>query len=191
MAVAKTNKEMDTNELLVQLLGKMNDNNEMLAAQQSEVLKGMRKVRILNTMPYNIGFATKVKPYGYVVEGAKVDTQLTVAEVQQLVNDGERIFCGIDGKGTKAPLKILDFDVYKSVFNLPDDAEESYHIDENVMNKLLSIRDQAEFVQKIESTITTKGEALTLSHYLYAIFGEENAYRWMKNAIDNKLKSFM
>lgn len=193
----KTNTNVNINEnpdmsiLLAQILEKMNDNNSIMAAQQSEVLKTMRKVKVLNTMPYDIGFATKVNPYGYVLEGGVIDLQLTFAEIQQLVNDGERIFCGVDGKGAKAPLKIVDFDVYKAVFNLPDATEPEYHLDENAMKKLLSVKDQAEFAKKIESTITTKGEALSLSHYLYAVWGEENAYGWTKRIIDNKLKSFI
>ena len=62
----KTNTNVNINEnpdmsiLLAQILEKMNDNNSIMAAQQSEVLKTMRKVKVLNTMPYDIGFATKV-----------------------------------------------------------------------------------------------------------------------------------
>ena len=147
MATAKTT---DTNELLLQLLAQMNQNSEAMNQQQLEALKATRKVKILNILPYDIGFATKSNPFGFVIAGGKVDTQLTIAELEELVHDENPALVGVDGKGSHATLKILDFEIYKKVFDLPDATEEPFYLTEEEMERLLKIKNPDEFKAELD-----------------------------------------
>lgn len=181
------NTKMTNEEMMMQILDAMKENNTRLGSQQADVLKGVKTVPIKNLMPFGTSFATDKKPKGYLFEGDQINTQLTVAELEEQVNMGNVAFCGIDGKGNHATLQILDDIVRKELLG----NDEPYYFTEEEMKRLLDIKNPAEFNAEVDRCVIKYSEARALSHYICSKYGESNLYGWQKNAIDAKLKSFM
>jgi len=177
--------KMTQEEIMMQLLASMNANNEKLNAQQMEVLKSTKTVKVKNLMPFGISFTTSKNPYGYILEGNQINSQLTVAEVEEQVNMGNVAFTGVDGHGNHATLQILDTDVREMLLG----DSEKYLLTEEEMQRLLEIRTPAEFQSELDKCVIKHSEARALAHYAFAKFGEANLFGWQQAAIDAKIKS--
>ena len=75
------------------------------------------RVFIENTRNWSVGFRAIESAKDIVIPAsAKKYAQLNVAEVMAQIQFGNVMFCGIDGIGNNAYLKILDNDIRKYVF---------------------------------------------------------------------------
>lgn len=94
-----------------------------------------------------------------VPAGAKAWKRLTVAEVDSQVKAGNTFFCGTDGLGSNAAIKIDDDAVRRYVFALDtsDDAEQTILTFEAVKD-LIATTPKAAFLEKLNKLVVTEGD---------------------------------
>lgn len=94
-----------------------------------------------------------------VPAGAKAWKRLTVAEVDAQVKAGNDLFCGTDGLGSNAALKIEDESVRRYVFSLDasDDQPQTLLTLEAVKD-LVATTPKAAFLEKLKQLVVTEGD---------------------------------
>ncbi len=91
--------------------------------------------------------------------GAKAWKRLTIAEVDAQVKAGNAFFCGTDGLGSNASLKIEDEAVRRYVFSLDtsDDQPQTLLTLESVKD-LIATTPKAAFLEKLKQLVVTEGD---------------------------------
>lgn len=94
-----------------------------------------------------------------VPAGAKAWKRLTVAEVDSQVKAGNTFFCGTDGLGSNAAIKIDDDAVRRYVFALDagDDHEQTV-LTLDAVKDLVTTTPKAAFLEKLKKLVVTEGD---------------------------------
>ena len=132
----------------------------------STVEKPMKKIQLTdrvfieNTRNWSVGFRAIESAKDVVIPAsAKKYAQLNVAEVMAQIQVGNVMFCGTNGIGDNAYLKILDNDIRKYVFSLDEnDDYEPIILDEESVKDLLDIKNKEEFKQRLSELVVTEGD---------------------------------
>ena len=123
--------------------------------------------------PQDIAIPPKVKNW----------KRLTVAEIDAQVKSGNVYFCGTDGIGTNASIKILDDNVRKYVFSLGDESTNKQQVlDVETVKALLAINNKEEFTERLKSLIVTDAEKRMIGVWLKEI-GIDDIETYKINAI--------
>ena len=118
------------------------------------------RVFIENTRNWSVGFRAIESAKDIVIPAsARKYAQLNVAEVMAQIQVGNVMFCGTNGIGDNAYLKILDDDVRKYVFSLDEnDDHEPIILDEKSVKDLLDIKNKEEFKRRLSELVVTEGD---------------------------------
>ena len=119
-----------------------------------------------------------------VPAGAKAWKRLTVAEVDSQVKAGNTFFCGTDGLGSNAAIKIEDDAVRRYVFALDtsEDVEQTILTLEAVKD-LITTTPKAAFLEKLKKLVVTEGDRRMIVT-LAAEAGIENAEAYKVSEIE-------
>ena len=91
----------------------------------------------------------------YIAGGVKNYRQLTVAEIDSQVKTGNEAFCGIDGYGLHAPIRIIDPVIREYVFGADTNPKQ---LTEDNVRELLKISDKKKFKDSLEDLVVTNSE---------------------------------
>lgn len=135
--------------------------------ETSRVAKPKREIQLTdrvfieNTRNWGLGFrAIESQKDISIPAGAKRYAQLNVAEVMAQIQEGNIMFCGVDGLGNNAYLKILDDDVRKYVFSYQEGESDIKPVilDTDSVKKLLNISDKKDFIKELKRLVVTEGD---------------------------------
>lgn len=114
------------------------------------------RVAIDNLYGWKIGFrASESERDITIAPYVKNFKQLTVAEVDAQVKLGNLVFCGIDGYGSHAPIRIVDPVIREYVFG--EDIN-PIQLTEEKVKALLKIDDKKTFDKTLSELVVTKSE---------------------------------
>lgn len=91
----------------------------------------------------------------FIAGGVKNYRQLTVAEIDSQVKIGNEAFCGTDGYGTHAPIRIIDPVIREYVFGADTNPKQ---LTEDNVRELLRIFDKRKFKDSLENLVVTNAE---------------------------------
>jgi hypothetical protein len=111
--------------------------------------------------------------------------QLTLAEVEAQVKAGNSFFCGRDGTGSNAAIKILNDEVRKYVFALEGEKIPKQQVlDLESIKQLFAVTPKAAFEKKLKEIVVTDSEKRRLV-MLAKSAGIDNAETYKLKAIEN------
>jgi hypothetical protein len=115
---------------------------------------------IENLNSWDIHFRAVVNPRDVVIPAlAKNWKMLTVAEVDAQVKSGNPSFCGKEGNGNHASIKIVDPKVRKYVFSIADNEKDEQSIlDLDAIKKLLATTPESAFKKALEKAVVSEAE---------------------------------
>lgn len=118
------------------------------------------RVSIDNLVNWNLDFISSEANRDITIpSNVKGFKQLTVAEVDGQVKLGNRFFCGVDGFGSNAYIKINDKSVKDFVFGIGDEEnKEEILLTLDNVKKLLSTSPKAAFEKELNKLIVTEAE---------------------------------
>lgn len=149
------------------------------------------RVSIDNLVGWNLDFISSEANRDITIpSNVKGFKQLSVAEVDGQVKLGNKFFCGVDGFGNNAYIKINDKDVKDFVFgtNSSESAEEILLTLDNV-KKLLSTSPKATFEKELAKLVVTEAEKKMIVS-LAKEAGIEEVEGYKKTSIE-KLSGYM
>lgn len=119
-----------------------------------------------------------------VPAGAKAWKRLTVAEVDSQVKAGNTFFCGTDGLGSNAAIKIEDDAVRRYVFALDTSEDvEQIILTLEAVKDLIATTPKAAFLEKLKKLVVTEGDRRMIVT-LAAEAGIENAEAYKVSEIE-------
>lgn len=127
------------------------------------------RIKVENLVPWEVGFpcyTIRGKEQGLVLQGGQICGQLTYEEIEEQINSQNIAFCGVDGKGAHACLRICDFEAYKDLFQVPDITDYPIQLTKNAIDELLKITDIKEFNKRLDELVTTSSEKKALVQYI-------------------------
>ena len=87
-----------------------------------------------------------------------------LSEIEDQVNNGNELFCGIDGLGGHASLQIVDSLVREYVFGEPTNPVQ---LTSEAVNELLAIESKPLFNQRLSELVVTNSEKKDDCYYVY------------------------
>jgi hypothetical protein len=138
-----------------------------------------------NLNAWDIHFRAIINPRDLFIPAlAKNWRNLTIAEVDSQVKSGNKSFCGKDGYGDHASIKILDPKVRKYVFSIADnEKDEQSLLDLEAIKKLLATSPKAAFDKALAKMVVTEAEKRRLVS-LAIVAGIESAEVYKLRAIE-------
>jgi hypothetical protein len=117
------------------------------------------RVSIDNLVDWDLGFISSEANRDITIP-AKVKgfKQLTIAEVDGQVKLGNKFFCGIDGFGSNAYVKINDDEVMAFVFGTTAESSEISLLTLENVKKLLATKPKATFEKELNKLVVTEAE---------------------------------
>ena len=123
-----------------------------------EELNLEQKVTVKNIAGWPVGFA-RIDGVGDVSITAEGSTRLSRNEIISQVQNGNRLFIGIDGKGSHATIFIDDAPTRKEVgFDSEDGTEEQIVFTDALVTKVFSIKTKASFEKGFTEAFKTRAE---------------------------------
>ena len=117
------------------------------------------RTSIDNLVGWNLGFISSEANRDITIPAnVKGFKQLTVAEIDGQVKLGNKFFCGIDGFGNNAYIKINDKNVMDYIFGTNNDTEEVSLLTLESVKKLLSTSPKAAFEKELAKLVITDAE---------------------------------
>ena len=101
-----------------------------------------------------------------ITAGIKNFKGLTVAEVDSQVKSGNVAFCGSDGMGNHAVIRIIDPVIREYIFQEPVDP---LQITEEAVKNLLAIEDRNQFLNELSELVVTRTEKRMLCRIIERI----------------------
>ena len=144
-----------------------------------------QNVEIENLMPWSVGFPAYVTlsnlSGGFCVSGGKhiyledSDSEkylkgtfkMTVEELREQINSGNRAFVGTDGYGKHACMRINDLELYRFVFNLPDAKELPVQLTQEAISELLDIDEPKKFKEELKNLVHTDSEKKAFAYFVW------------------------
>lgn len=136
--------------------------------KELEQRNGRRKdrVEIVNLYAWDCGFRdadNKEGHVGYIMPGGQSNTKLTIEEVYAQVREVQNpFFCGQDGMGAHATLRIVDPVIRAYVFDV--DKSEPLQLTQENIKKLLEMDSQAQFMDFMNELIVNQNEARQIAY---------------------------
>lgn len=117
--------------------------------------------------------------------GVKNWKRLTAAEIDAQVKSGNGFFCGTDGMGANASIKILDDNVRRYVFSIESEEADGGQqvLDLNAVKDLLAISPKEAFEARLAQLVVTEAEKKRIGA-LAKEAGIENAASYKVSAIE-------
>lgn len=131
------------------------DENKIV--KQPEELNLETKVTVRNIADWTVGFARRADGYGDITISPKGSVRLSRNEIITQVQNGNKLFSGLDGKGSHATLIIDDKATRCEVGFEDEQTEQNVFSDERVL-KLFEINSTEEFELKLKESIRTRAE---------------------------------
>lgn len=144
-----------------------------------------QNVEIENLMPWSVGFKAYVTlsnlSGGFCISGGKhiyledSDSEkylkgtfkMTVEELREQINSGNRAFVGTDGCGKHACMRINDLEFYRYIFNLPDVKELPVQLTQEAISELLDIDDPKKFKEELKNLVHTDSEKKAFAYFAW------------------------
>lgn len=126
-----------------------------------------KKVTVRNIAGWNVGFARRVDGYGDVTIAPNGSIKLSRNEIIAQVQNGNKLFSGIDGRGTHATLYIDDAPTRVEVeFDFEGKKQEVFaHAD---LKDLFSTKhSQTTFESKFIDIVHTRAEKYAIMEYMH------------------------
>lgn len=129
---------------------------------QPEELNLETKVTVKSIADWTVGFARRADGYGDITIAPKGSVRLSRNEIITQVQNGNKLFTGLDGKGSHATLIIEDSPTrIEAGFEFSDGKGESVKqkvFSDGLVQKLFSINAAEEFQMKFKESIRTRAE---------------------------------
>ena len=177
-------------KILQQLIATFSESQKELinamSKGQNDILMERQHIKVENLRPFDIGVReTKEHPQGLIIEGGGISSEMTLDEIKRIVDKGESTLVGVDGIGTHAPLRICDFEIYKTAFNLPDAKDYPLQLTYSEILKLLKIKEIDKFNKRMSELIHYDSERRTLIHTLWRDDLTKDLLGWQIKAIED------
>lgn len=143
-----------------------------------------KKIPIENLNSWALNFQGKEMKQDIVIPPSVKNWRLlSFNEIDAQVKSGNRFFCGTDGRGSNAAIKILDEEARREVFGFVDEAmPEQGVLDMDTIKALLKTTPKAAFEKKLAEVVVTESEKKRLA-MLAKDAGIENAEGYKISAI--------
>lgn len=130
----------------------------MTDVNTKEELNLDQKVIVKNLAGWKVGFA-RIDGIGDVSISAEGNTRLSRYEIISQVQNGNKLFVGIDGNGSHATLYIDDTPTRKEVgFDSEDGKEKQIVLTDEIVKQIFSLKTQNAFEKNFVKTIKTRAE---------------------------------
>lgn len=121
-----------------------------------------QKVTVKNIAGWSVGFA-RIDTIGDVTITAEGNTRLSRNEIISQVQNGNKLFTGVDGNGSHATLYIDDAPTRKEVgFDSEDEKNKQVVFNDAAITKVFSLKTQAAFEKNLIEIIRTRAEKYAL-----------------------------
>lgn len=122
-------------------------------------LKPSDRVEVRNLRAWELSFIPRDGNAEQVTKGILIypnqKTMYKLSEVEDQVNNGNELFCGIDGLGGHASLQIVDPLVREYVFGEPTDP---IQLTIDAVNELLALESKVAFDKRLSELVVTNSE---------------------------------
>ncbi len=122
-------------------------------------LKPSDRVEVRNLRAWELSFIPRDGNAEQVTKGILIypnqKTMYKLSEVEDQVNNGNELFCGIDGLGGHASLQIVDPLVREYVFGEPTDP---IQLTVDAVNELLALESKVSFDKRLSELVVTNSE---------------------------------
>ena len=122
-------------------------------------LKPSDRVEVRNLRAWKLSFIPRDGNAEQVTKGILIypnqKTMYKLSEVEDQVNNGNELFCGIDGLGGHASLQIVDPLVREYVFGEPTDP---IQLTVDAVNELLALESKVAFDKRLSELVVTNSE---------------------------------
>ena len=122
-------------------------------------LKPSDRVEVRNLRAWELRFIPRDGNAEQVTKGILIypnqKTMYKLSEVEDQVNNGNELFCGIDGLGGHASLQIVDPLVREYVFGEPTDP---IQLTVDAVNELLALESKVAFDKRLSELVVTNSE---------------------------------
>lgn len=122
-------------------------------------LKPSDRVEVRNLRAWELSFIPRDGNAEQVTKGILIypnqKTMYKLSEVEDQVNNGNELFCGIDGLGGHASLQIVDPLVREYVFGEPTNPTQ---LTVDAVNELLALESKAAFDKRLSELVVTNSE---------------------------------
>ena len=92
---------------------------------------------------------------------------MTVEELREQINGGNRGFVGTDGYGKHACMRINDLELYRYIFNLPDAKELPVQLTQEAISALFDIDDPKKFKEELQNLVHTDSEKKAFAYFAW------------------------
>lgn len=143
------------------------------------------KCVFVNTCPWQVSFSTITRPGDLTAEPNARITRLSVEEIYEQIQAGNKGFTGEDGYGHHAAFQIEDLGQYNYLFGTNAETLPEY-LNEEVLKNLVEITNKSEFMKELDRVIVTNADKR------YTAFIVDNSPyladcpAWMIRAIERK-----
>lgn len=128
-------------------------------ARTVDDLKPSDRVEVRNLRAWELSFIPRDGNAEQVTKGILIypnqKTMYKLSEVEDQVNNGNELFCGIDGLGGHASLQIVDPLVREYVFGEPTDP---IQLTVDAVNELLALESKVAFDKRLSELVVTNSE---------------------------------
>lgn len=128
-------------------------------ARTVDDLKPSDRVEVRNLRAWELSFIPRDGNAEQVTKGILIypnqKTMYKLSEVEDQVNNGNELFCGIDGLGGHASLQIVDPLVREYVFGEPTNPTQ---LTVDAVNELLALESKAAFDKRLSELVVTNSE---------------------------------
>lgn len=162
----------------------MADAKSTKTAKAAEVIEEInldQKVTVKNIAGWEVGFA-RIVDIGDVLIMPEGSTRLSRNEIIAQVQNGNRLFVGIDGKGSHATLYIDDAITRKEIdFDSQDGKVKQIIFTDNVVSDLFKMA-QSDFEKVLPETIKTRAEKYAIIQTIKKLkLNDYNKIRFIEN----------
>lgn len=181
---------MEENKVLEQLLASFTEVQknlvESLKNGQDNILNDRKHIKVVNLMPFSVGLGrTNMHPMGVLCKGDSANSDMTLDEIKQFVDCGNTGIIGIDGKGTHAPIRICDFEMYKMAFNCPEAKDYPLQLTYDEIEKLLKITNEKKFCNRLKELVYTESEKKAFAYIVWSKELTKNLFSWQVKAMED------
>lgn len=134
-------------------------NTKVAKTRTVDDLKPSDRVEVRNLRAWELSFIPRDGNAEQVTKGILIypnqKTMYKLSEVEDQVNNGNELFCGIDGLGGHASLQIVDPLVREYVFGEPTNPTQ---LTVDAVNELLALESKAAFDKRLSELVVTNSE---------------------------------
>ena len=153
-------------------------------------LKPSDRVEVRNLRAWEVSFIPRDGNAEQVTKGIIIapnsKTMFKLSEVEDQVNNGNELFCGLDGLGSHASLQIVDPIVREYVFGEPTNPVQ---LTVDAVSELLSLENRSEFENRLSELVATNSDqrmiaVMCSNKDMYPSINTDDAPSYMFSAIE-------